>query len=262
MAWPALMDQGDAVGTRLFDTPDQARAAHAAGGLRLLEFQLPDKLAWLHRHSGLNRESQLAWAPRGQVAVLVDDLVRSSLAEAAGDTRNVRDASAFAACLEAVRAGIGAACRRQAERLNEILPACARIELALAREVRRRWPEAAAEVTEQLGALVYPGFLAALAPERLGHFPRYLAAIEERLRQLAEDPVRDRRRAATVEPFWHRYLAEVKAGQPSRAALESYRWQVEEFRVSVFAQRLGTAGKVSAQRLEAAWQGVLDARGG
>ena len=74
--------------------------------------------------------------------------------------------------------------------------------------------------------------------------------------------LRDRRRAATVEPFWHRYLAQVKAGHPSRAALEAYRWQVEEFRVSVFAQRLGTAGNVSAQRLEAAWQEVLEVHGG
>jgi ATP-dependent helicase HrpA len=139
-----------------------------------------------------------------------------------------------------------------------MLPLCARIARDLAHAVSPRWPEAATDVGQQLADLVYPGFLGELQPGRLEHYPRYLAAIEERLRQLEENPRRDRQRASQVAPWWQRYVDRLAAGAPYDAALDAYRWQLEEFRVSVFAQQLGTAEKISSKRLAGSWQRVLD----
>jgi ATP-dependent helicase HrpA len=105
----------------------------------------------------------------------------------------------------------------------------------------------------QLDDLVYPGFLADLEPGRLLHYPRYLHGIEERLNQLEQDPNRDLQRQARIQPWWDRYTEALEDGALYDEQLDSFRWLLEEFRVSLFAQRLGTDGKVSEKRLAQAW---------
>ena len=115
-------------------------------------------------------------------------------------------------------------------------------------------PEVFHDIGSQLEDMFYPGFLGDLFPGRLAHYPRYLKALEERMEQLAQDPLRDAKRMALVEPWWSKYLAALEAGQPYGEAMDAYRWLVEEYRVSVFAQRLRTAEKVSEKRLAEAWK--------
>src|SRR5699024_10904100 len=88
--------------------------------------------------------------------------------------------------------------------------------------------------------------------ERLAHYPRYLAAMEQRLEALELDPVRDRQRMDQVAPWWQRYLERLAEGWYT-PALDRYRWLVEEYRVQIFAQELGTAERTSSKRLADAW---------
>ena len=118
----------------------------------------------------------------------------------------------------------------------------------------RKWPEACADINAQLDDLIYPGFLADLEPGRLTHYPRYLRAIEERLGQLQQNPHKDQQRMAQVRPWWDRYTAALERGELYDESLDAFRWLLEEFRVSLFAQRLGTDGKVSEKRLEQSWK--------
>ncbi len=257
-AWPALLDQQTAVGLRLFDTAQEAVVAHSEGVLRLLSLGLPEKMSFLHKHPGLSRESLLAWSPLSPIETLITDLVSSSLYHAAGDVTAVRDGQAFAQLLEQVRQRLGVECRRQADWLNQLLPAYHRIRELLHGDMAARHCAAVADMQEQLHDLVYAGFLGHLAAGRLEHYPRYLAAMEERLRLLPENPPRDQQRMALALPWWSRYVEKLQEdGVLYDAALDEYRWLVEEYRVSLFAQNLGTAVKVSAQRLAAAWQNVL-----
>jgi ATP-dependent helicase HrpA len=105
--------------------------------------------------------------------------------------------------------------------------------------------------------MIYAGFLAELEPGRLEHFPRYFAAIDERLKQAAENPQRDLQRMGEVLPFFQLYKQRLESGVDYDAALDEFRWLLAEFRVSVFAQRLGTSTKVSAKRLKQAWREVI-----
>jgi ATP-dependent helicase HrpA len=82
--------------------------------------------------------------------------------------------------------------------------------------------------------------------------------MQARLDRIAEDPARDARLASEVEPYWSRYLAQLAKGGEYGPALDDFRWLLEEFRVSQFAQSLGTAGKVSPKRLEMAWRKVSE----
>jgi ATP-dependent helicase HrpA len=121
-------------------------------------------------------------------------------------------------------------------------------------------PAAADDLRDQLAWLVYPGFIRATPWGRLQHYPRYLEGMRIRLDRLRANPAADLKRLAEIAPFWNRYTAfTTRDKQPAHdpAALANYRWMVEEFRISLFAQELGTSAPASAKRLDAQWQRVL-----
>ncbi|MDX1381635.1 MAG: DUF3418 domain-containing protein, partial [Xanthomonadales bacterium] len=227
-----------------------------AGILRLLVLGLGDKARYLRTHHGLQRDALLAWSPVGAAGDLAADLFRRSLVDTAaegGPLHEVRDRAGFETRLAQVRSRIGRSAVARAAELNECLPLYGRLVRQVS-ELEARLPEAAADLTSQLDDLVYPGFLAELEPRRLAHYPRYLRAVEERLLQLELDPQRDRQRQAEVEPWWRKYLDALAGGAVYDEAMDAYRWLLHEFRVSLFAQRLGTAEKVSPKRIAAAWK--------
>jgi ATP-dependent helicase HrpA len=257
-AWPALVDQDEAVGLRLFDTPDEAAVAHLEGLHRLLSLELSDKMSSLRKHHRLDRETQLAWAPQGEVGELVADLAWHSLCAAAGDDAGrVRDPESWAQLAADTRSRIGAVFQKQAGFLDDAIKRFGAIKLQLASRVDESWPEAAADIHAQLDDLVYPGFLLELEPGRLQHYPRYLQSVQSRLERLVQDPQRDTRQQQQLSVFWQRYHDRLEAGHDYSHALDTYRWLLHEFRVSLFAQQLGTAEKVSPTRLEQAWEAVL-----
>ncbi len=121
-------------------------------------------------------------------------------------------------------------------------------------------PASADDLRDQLAWLVFPGFIRATPWGRLQHYPRYLDGMRIRVERLRTNPAADLKRRAEIAPFWDRYTAFMARDEHAthdRAALANYRWMVEEFRISLFAQELGTAAPASAKRLEAQWQRVL-----
>ena len=111
------------------------------------------------------------------------------------------------------------------------------------------------DVDTQLRWLVYPGFISHTAAPWLARYPRYLNAVLTRLQRLSHAAARDEQRMQAFGPWWQRLLT--RASQPGGdlpAVLAEYRWLLEEYRVSLFAQELKTAVPVSPQRLERAWQ--------
>jgi ATP-dependent helicase HrpA len=118
-AWPAIVDQGEAVGLRVFDTAEEAAHEHQQGVLRLLALQLGGKLRDLRKHHGLIASGLLAWSAAGSPESLIDGLVHSSLVMAAGDhPATIRDEAAFRALLDRIRAELGLLFRRQSGYLN------------------------------------------------------------------------------------------------------------------------------------------------
>ena len=255
-AWPALTDQADAVGLRLFDTESEARQAHRQGLKRLLELKMKDKFRYLARNDGLSRQARLAWVRVQDPAELVVELGRMVLDEALGDAWQVRNREAFEELLDKTRHDFLARASELATVVDEVLTAWHRLRPAAERLIDSQ-PAAAEDITGQLDDLIYAGFLVDIDAERLGHYPRYLKAVGVRLEGLAIDPGRDRQRQRLVELWWQRYLDCLTEHGWYGPALDSYRWLVEEYRVQLFAQTLGTAGKVSEKRLDRAWSDVV-----
>jgi ATP-dependent helicase HrpA len=117
-----------------------------------------------------------------------------------------------------------------------------------------------ADLRAQLQRLVYKGFFCATPWEHIQHLPRYLKAISIRLDKFAANPDRDAKHATDIADLWKRYqersdkLRKAGAVEP---ALEDFRWQIEELRVSLFAQELKTPYPVSVKRLKKVWESVV-----
>jgi len=109
----------------------------------------------------------------------------------------------------------------------------------------------------QLSHLVYVGFVGQTPARWLTQLPRFLQGAQARIDKLAQAPNRDRQLQNEIEPWRQRRIATFdrpKSEWRRNTALEEYRWMIEEYRVSLFAQNLGTVMKISAKRLDAQWQ--------
>jgi ATP-dependent helicase HrpA len=257
-AWPALVDQHAAVGLRLFDTSQEGAYSQLEGVRRLLAIQMQDKLRYLQKNHGIGNALLVKWSPFGSTTRLVQDLVWTSLCALADDRAiAVRDAAAFEDLVQRGRKDIGMEFQRQSACLAEVLEKAGAVAVLLDGSLEQRRSAVFADMDSQLADMVYEGFLLDLDPVRFKHYPRYLEAMRVRLGRVEQNPVRDAGLMEQVAPYWRRYLDHINAGGLYDENLDSYRWLLEEFRVSLFAQHLGTAEKVSPKRLDAMWRKVL-----
>ena len=249
-AWPALVEQGDLAGVRLFDTLAEARMAHAQGVAVLLKSALSDQWKYLKKSHGLSRPAQIAWTRIEDVSELTAALRELSLRRFTRPEAvwSVRDQAGFARLLADVRQTFIAAYQRDAATLDEVILAWHELTLAL-ESLAPAVPNNIADARSQLDDLLYAGFLVDIEGERLAHYPRYLKALQLRLEALQYDPLRDDQRMAAIRPWWQAYLEHLASGGWYTPELDRFRWLIEEYRVQVFSQRLGTAEKVSERRL-------------
>jgi ATP-dependent helicase HrpA len=143
--------------------------------------------------------------------------------------------------------------------LTPLCTAYHELRLALERRHPDNWQPAIAELREQLAELTPANFLTETPAEWLAHLPRYLQGMNERIGKLAGGLARDREHARALAPFVAR-LKERSASHVKRGIVDPelalFRWMLEELRISLFAQKLGTAIPISPQRLEKQWSKV------
>ena len=127
--------------------------------------------------------------------------------------------------------------------------------MVLARAAAHADEPAFTDIRAQFSALIHPGFVSVTGARRLADLTRYLRAIRQRLDKMGADPVRDGERMATVHRVAAAYADAVRALPPARRGgqdVQALRWMIEELRVSLFAQTLGTPAPVSEKRILAA----------
>jgi ATP-dependent helicase HrpA len=115
------------------------------------------------------------------------------------------------------------------------------------------------DMKQQLARLVHDGFVAEAGAEQLRRYPVYLRAIRLRREKLEEQVARDRQlmaQIADVQDAWLHQVEALPAGRPPGKVLREVRWMLEEYRVSLWAQQLGTPRPVSDQRIRKALAGI------
>ncbi|MGM0553969.1 MAG: ATP-dependent RNA helicase HrpA [Pseudomonadota bacterium] len=248
-AFPILVDRGDSVSLELEPDPAKAERAHRAGLRRLFLLGARKTARDLRRQLPEIERACLNYSTLGSCEALRDQILEAAVDRVFLTEPWPRDADAFA------------------RRLDEALPAFSPTVMELSRltagilcrwhDLRTRlqgdlplsWIEAARDIRGQLDALVPTDFLLRIPHDVLPELPRYLEAIEKRLERLTQAPDKDRTRRVTVEPLWQQ-AQELVARAPNHPDVLAFRYRIEEFRVSQFAQELGTREKVSPKRLE------------
>jgi ATP-dependent helicase HrpA len=245
--YPALVDAGECVDLRLLETPDAAAAATRAGLVRLLRLRASETERYLRRALPDTETLCLQFAAVAPCARLMDDIVEASCRRALGaDIPRRREA--WAQLADRARAELVPTATEIATTLGPILAAHHALRGRLRGTLPLSWIEAARDIDDQLRHLVYPGFVAATPQAWLGELPRYLRALERRLERLDRAPDKDRRARVELEPLWDRVRTALERDAGVQAA--DWRWAIEELRVSLFAQELGTRRTVSPKRVD------------
>ncbi|HTV86767.1 MAG TPA: ATP-dependent RNA helicase HrpA [Dyella sp.] len=254
LAFPALVDLGDAVALRVFERRDEATAVHLKGVERLLRHALSSDMKQARRRLPIANALSLKYAPLGSIDGLREDLVEGGFIDLlAIHDMNVRSAAAFEALrAHAARELFGAAVERL-KLAEPVIEAQADLKPWLQPPLMGFARASYDDLNEQLYGLLAPGFLRELSTARLAHFPRYLKAMRLRAERLRQDPGKDQQRMLQVLPYWRQYLKHRAAGSED---LEELRWLIEEWRVSLFAQELKTPEPVSAKRLARALEAI------
>lgn len=253
--WAALVDNGSNVSIRLFDNEPDANAQHWQGVLRLFLLALPAEVKDIPKHLPQMSTMCLHYAATGKCDELKDSIVRYVFRQTFADYLTIHKADSFQHAVGECRKQLFAQAQETARLLAPTLSAYHEIRKQLKGKVQPTWLEALNDINDQLNHLVYVGFLADATPETLRHYPRYLKGIQRRLEKLAENPSKDRALRVQVQPLWDRWKNKGKSATGDKEKLRDYRWLLEEFRISLFAQELGTARPASAKRLEELWNG-------
>jgi ATP-dependent helicase HrpA len=255
-AYPALVDAGAAVDVRLFETEAAARAAMRAGTRRLILLGARSPVKDIAGRLSTTQKLALSHNPHGGVAAMFADAVDCAadglIADAGGPAW---DAAGFAALADKVRSGLYAATWEVVTTAEEVLRRAHGIEARLEGLRSPSLAPAVDDIRGQLRGLIRPGFMTATGARRLPQLPRYLRAVEYRLDKLADNAGRDAQQMAIVRQIAADYadaLAALPAAARSGQAAREIRWQIEELRVSLFAQTIGTPLPVSERRIRAA----------
>lgn len=259
--YPALVEENAVVREGRFPTQAEAVWQHRRALQRLLLQHLSDQGKFLSSRLARMPELGLLYREMGRAEALLDDILLASLDScilSAAD-RLPRDGEALLALAERYRGDWTEHVERAAGRVLEIL----RLTHALQKRCKGRIDLAQAmslnDVRQQLTNLVYPGFVRETPEFWLRELPRYLKAIELRLDKMAGQIQRDRLWSAELTGCWEQYQARLcKHLQEGKRdpELQLYRWMLEEYRVSLFAQQLGTRMPVSDKRLSRQWSKV------
>ncbi|MDM4765946.1 ATP-dependent RNA helicase HrpA [Pelomonas sp. SE-A7] len=252
IGFPALIDKGAHVEIEVFDEPEVATAKHRVGLRRLVALQLKEPLKYLEKNIPDLQKMAVVYMALGTAEELRDQIIGLALDRAFLTDPLPTDEFAFKRCIEEGRA-----------RLNLIAQEVARLALQILLDYQgavrklkdaRAPKDVADDITAQLQRLIPKNFVAATPWTQAQHLPRYLKAITARLDKLRADSARDAKLMSELRPLEQRYqrrVAELKGQHDARLA--DFRWQLEELRVSLFAQELRTPQPVSVKRLEKVW---------
>ena len=256
--YPALVEDNGTVREGRFSTQAEADFQHRRALQRLLLQQLAEPAKFLRGKLPGLTELGLLYRELGRVEALVEDILLASLDSCIleGEDPLPRDGAALASLAERKRGAWAEHAERLARQTLEVLKLWHGLQKRFKGKIDLSQAVALNDIKQQLGHLVYPGFVRQTPHAWFKELPRYLKAIELRLEKLGAQVQKDRVWSSELSTLWAQYQARAdKHAQEGKRdeQLALYRWWLEEYRVSLFAQQLGTKVPVSDKRLNKQW---------
>ena len=246
--YPSIIDYGDSVSVELRETKDRALIDSEKGLFRLFALRLPK--IWKEMSKQIPRfdEYSIFYVRRGNRKDLIEGILTATFNSTFLEGQSLpRNSQAFEE-----RLGKRSDLYSNLALVSEYVETCLRktmlIEDLLPHQTH---PGTCLDISRQLGKLMPRKFPEALTLGRLREYPRYINGILYRLEKLGLSSQQDLERIEKIEAWWERYNSiETTVNEKVR----NFRWLLEEYRISLFAQSLGTKVPVSEKRLEKEWQ--------
>ncbi|WP_176507882.1 MULTISPECIES: ATP-dependent RNA helicase HrpA [Pseudomonas] len=259
--YPALVEENGTVREGRFSTQAEAEFQHRRALQRLLLQQLAEPAKFLRGKLPGLTELGLLYRELGRIEALVEDILLASLDSCIldGEATLPRDGAALAGLAERKRGSWAEHAERLARQTLEVLKLWHGLQKRFKGKIDLSQAVALNDIKQQLANLVYPGFVRETPAAWFKELPRYLKAVELRLEKLGAQVQKDRVWSGELGNLWAQYKARAdKHAQEGKRdeQLTLYRWWLEEYRVSLFAQQLGTKVPISDKRLSKQWSQV------
>ena len=258
IGFPAIVDEGDAVGVKILDTCEKADRLHRAGLTRLFQLQLKKEKTYLTKNMPHKPAAELFVNQLPEHPLLKDyqgvsykeDLLYTVFSELFVGDLSIRSQSVFEQRIREHKGELVSFANEAGRIVLDIVESTVAIKNRLSRLQQDN--ATVLDINEQLSLLIYSGFIRNTPLTQLKQIPRYLKAIDYRIDKI----VGDAPKIPLVQRYCTRYWKEAANRAKKTVVLpeqEAFRWMLEEFRVSVFAQQLKTPYPISEKRMEKAW---------
>ncbi|NNG14514.1 MAG: DUF3418 domain-containing protein, partial [Gammaproteobacteria bacterium] len=254
--YPAVVDDsedGESVSVRLFNDEDQAWMEQRPGLRRLFRLVAKQEMKYVRKNLRHLDKIQLYYASIGNKQSLLQDLEDAIIDYALfTDVDDIRSEEVFNTLATEAKKKLVKVSDETCEMLHKTLAQHHKVAKRLQGNIPLNWFDAIKDIRQQLGCLIYEGFISATPRQWLKHLPRYIEAINLRLDKLQRSVDADKKRQAELQKHWNKVYNQVSE-EPYQwlpPEWETYRWMVEEMRVSLFAQELKTSIPVSIKKLD------------
>ncbi|EEX49623.1 ATP-dependent RNA helicase HrpA [Pasteurella dagmatis] len=252
-AFPAIVDEKEAVGIKLFETEFEQQVAMQQGLRRLLLLNVPSPIKYLHEKLPNKSKLGLYFTPFGRVLDLIDDCIACAVDKLITDFGGlVWNEADFDKLRDFIRENLNETTVEIAKQVEQILTLTYELNKRLKGKMDFTMAFALSDIKAQLNGLIYQGFVQKTGYARLSDLQRYLQGIDKRIDKLLQDVNRDRAamlRVEQVNQAYQQLLAKLPKSKPHSNEIKEIPYMIEELRVSLFAQQLGTKYPISDKRI-------------
>ncbi len=251
-AFPALVDQRDSIAIKLLDNPQQAQQSTRAGLRRLLLLNIPSPVKYLQDSLPNKAKLGLYFNPFGRVLELIDDCIAAGIDALVAQKPLPQNSDEFNLLRETVRAELGDTVVTIALKVEQLLTLCHDIQKRLKGKVDLAHIQSQGDIKQQLNELIFKGFVSEHGADRLDDLLRYLQAMQKRLEKLPVDPQRDRLLMHEYQKAADAYanlLGKFAGAAVLPEPVQAIYWMLQELKVSLHAQQLGTPYPISVKRV-------------
>ncbi|GJJ79670.1 ATP-dependent RNA helicase HrpA [Pasteurella canis] len=252
-AFPAIVDEKEAVGIKLFETEFEQQVVMQQGLRRLLLLNVPSPIKYLHEKLPNKSKLGLYFTPFGRVLDLIDDCIACAVDKLITDFGGlVWNETDFDKLRDFIRENLNETTVEIAKQVEQILTLTYELNKRLKGKMDFTMAFALSDIKAQLNGLIYQGFVQKTGYARLNDLQRYLQGIDKRIDKLLQDVNRDRAamlRVEQVNQAYQQLLAKLPKSKPHSDEVKEIPYMIEELRVSLFAQQLGTKYPISDKRI-------------
>ena len=251
-AFPALVDERSSVAIKLLDNPQLAFETTKLGLRRLLLLNIPSPVKYLQESLPNKAKLGLYFNPFGRVLELIDDCIAAGVDALIAQGSIPENEQDFTNLREKVRAELGDAVVAIALKVEKILTLCHDVQKRLKGKVDLAHVQSQGDIKQQLNELIFKGFVSKHGATRLDDILRYIQAMQKRLEKLPVDPQRDRllmHEYQKAEEAYKNLLGKFAGAKVLPEEVQAISWMLQELKVSLHAQQLGTPYPISVKRI-------------